>query len=170
MPPKIYDNTYLINQRVEKIIGRKLPTNKQALGLFLHKHIVLNLSVQKSASVVVKEIMSFWVQAKIPVRQKNKCVDKLYKLFDDWKKLKKNRGRKISNTQKLNEEIFQTTLNNLFDIGSQNALEKITDEHKKLLLISQRQEHRRGFIGNYEEQDIIGKKSPISNNNNNKYL
>lgn len=49
--------------------------------------------MKESAALVIREVSIFWQKARIPTRRKDHCVDKLLKLYDEWKGLQKNLTR-----------------------------------------------------------------------------
>lgn len=72
---------YLIGSCVTELLGAKLPSNFQALGLFLHLHLEKKMDIQQAARKVIKEIMTFWDKARIPVKASQHSINKLKKLF-----------------------------------------------------------------------------------------
>ncbi|KAL1489630.1 hypothetical protein ABEB36_013574 [Hypothenemus hampei] len=54
---------YLIGTEHSCIQGCKLPTIRQVLSVFFHKHRTLNFTIKKSAAKVVDEVQPFWIAA-----------------------------------------------------------------------------------------------------------
>jgi len=74
------------------------------------------------------------------------CIAKLEKLYEDWKKLKKNATRSASQAQSKKVEAFKSGLEDLFDIAHQDALNNTNEEDRQFLLL-QRQKGRIGCMG-----------------------
>ncbi|KYM96046.1 Chondroitin proteoglycan-2 [Cyphomyrmex costatus] len=126
------------------IEGRKLPTNRQILQLYFHKHIECHLTIRQSARAVVAEVHKKWSSAKIPVGSSKYHILKVEKLFHSWTNLKKSINKK-SATQRRHEHDFVKNLDALFDIAAKDVMDKLADDDK-LFLISQRDSGRRGFL------------------------
>lgn len=45
----------------------------------------VKLSAKESAALAIDAALIFWQQARIPTRRKDKCAEKLLKMYDDWK-------------------------------------------------------------------------------------
>ena len=80
---------YLLGTVEEGIHSAKLPSIRQAFGFFMHLHVDKKMTKKEAAAETVKEIMSFWHRARIPIRKEQHCRQQLLKLFDTWQKLKK---------------------------------------------------------------------------------
>src|ERR1043165_5305252 len=93
---------YILGTTVIALTGSKLPSLRMALGLFLHHHIELKSAIRESSTIVVTKIAKFWQRAGIPMQDPQNCQTKLEKLFEEWRLLKKNKGR-TSATQKAKE-------------------------------------------------------------------
>lgn len=82
---------YLMNSE-EHLLGSKLPSSGQELSVFLHHHLDLGKQKNESAQVVVKELLAFWVRARIPTQRPDKIQAKILALHDRWRGLKKSKG------------------------------------------------------------------------------
>jgi len=116
-------------------------------GLFLHHHIELKQTIKKSSAVTITEIAKFWLKARLPIKDHQHCPPKLEKVFDEWKLVKKNKGRTNSTTQLSKEADFVSKLDDLFDVAHVNALTSpsVLQEDKDFLL-AQREKGRRGSM------------------------
>lgn len=123
---------YLIGYEEEKLVGCKLPTIRQVLGVFLYQYNTLKFPVRKSSSETIKEVQAFWKKAQIPIRRIVNIIKTLENVYDEWKRLRKSRSKK-SPTQKEKEDDFQRRINGLFDIAEQNALERLTEDQRQFL-------------------------------------
>lgn len=136
---------YLIGHYTSQIVGNKLPSNKQVLHVLFFNMREVKLSLRESAALTIKEASIFWDKARIPIRKENHCVEKLEKLYAEWRALQKSAKRK-SESAKQKEQIFVEKMDDLFDISHANALELITIEEDKQFLISQKQKGRPGCM------------------------
>ena len=59
---------YLIGKITSKIIGRKLPSNKQVLQLLFYKTRELKMKVNDGIVDVYKEVKCFWHNVQIPIK------------------------------------------------------------------------------------------------------
>ena len=140
---------YLIEEMSTTILGAKLPSKEQVLSVFLHHHMTLNKGVSESASIVTSEVEAYWKKARLPVQRNDKIQEKVKKLFNQWKLLKKNKGRR--GKQEANEKEFQVAMKNLFDVAHANAMSLIHIQEDKEFLIVQREPGRRGSMGAMEK-------------------
>ena len=85
--------------------------------------------MKESALLVIQEVSIFGQKAQIPSRRCDHCVDKLLKC------LQKNLCR-TTGKEKEKRELFEETLDDLFDIAHSDAmgLMKIEEDKKFLLL------------------------------------
>lgn len=136
---------YLIGNDFHQIIGSKLPSNLEVLKVLFYNLRKVKLCLRQSASLVVKEVLVFWEKARIPVKDVQRCIDKLEKLYNNWRDLQKHASRQNQN-QKNKEQAFIDEFDNLFDISHSNALQIICLEEDKNFLISQRKKGRPGYM------------------------
>ena len=143
------DQVYLLHGKTTEITGSKLPCIRQALGLFLYQHLDLNKTRREASALVIAKVQQLWNKATIPTRAIQHCQEKLENIFDDWRRLKKNKGRRTE-TQSSNEAKFCDRLDDLFDIAHANALELIKIPEDREFLIAQREKGRRGCMGSVD--------------------
>lgn len=144
------ENVYLIKTLCDDITGAKLPSNGQVLQYFLNLHRIKKKTIRVAAGEVTDKVLQFWEKANIPVRHKPDCVNQVNKLFDKWNSLKNNSSRKTE-TQKLKENEFTDTFENLFDIAHVNALNLMKIKEDKDFLIAQREKGRRGAMSSLDK-------------------
>lgn len=81
---------YISNQ----IVGAKLPSNRQVLSVFFYNVRVVNIATKEiAASIGDSRSFHFLAKSIIPTRRIDHCVDKLLKLYDEWKRFQKNLTR-----------------------------------------------------------------------------
>ncbi|KAK2716028.1 hypothetical protein QYM36_010560, partial [Artemia franciscana] len=141
---------YLIGSSVSELRGSKLPSLRMALGFFLHLHLELNETIRHSSAAAVTELAKFWRKARIPMRDHQNCQTKLEQAFEEWRLLKKNKARK-SSTQQAREAAFVSRLEDLFDIAHADALNTMSIQEDKDLLLAQREKGRRGSMVGVDE-------------------
>lgn len=139
------EKIFLIGYTNHQITGGKLPSKGDCLKVLFYNMRVTDLSLNESASLVVDECLIFWKKARIPTKEQHKCREKLKKLYSEWRGLLKNKN-KVAQSFKKKEEIFADSLNDLFDVAHQNALEMIRIEEDKKFLIKQREKGRPGSM------------------------
>ena len=141
---------YLLGSYVSELTGAKLPSNREVLGLLLHRHINEHKDVHSSATEVLLDVAEYWNRARIPVRAAQHSIKKLEKLFQEWKMLKRH-SKRTSQCQKQNEATFVSKLEDIFDIAHADALSKIKIPEDKVFLEAQRQKGRRGIMGGVDK-------------------
>lgn len=129
---------YLLGADTSELTGSKLPSLRMALGLFLHHHLELKKTVRISSDATVTEVAKFWNKASIPMRDHQNCQTKLERAFEEWRLLKKNKGRS-SQTQKTREDAFVSKLDDLFDVAHADALNIMVIQEDKDFLLAQRE-------------------------------
>ena len=86
---------YLLEKSEEEILGSRLPSRGQVLGVFLHHHISLKKQLRESAEAVWSEVEKFWSKARIPTQRSDYGITRIISLHDEWRRLKKNRNKKM---------------------------------------------------------------------------
>lgn len=132
----------LIGKTTHQITGAKLPSNKQVLQVFFYNMRFVKLSSKESAKITISAVIIFWQQARYEAR----CVEKLEKEYDTWKKIQKTVPSKRTPALQATVNTFIESLDDLFDIATSNALETIRIEEDKQFLIKQRQKGRPGCM------------------------
>jgi len=82
---------WIIDHVISEILGQRLPSMRQALQLFFHYR--KNNTIHESAGLVADNILHFWDRARIPTKQRHHVIAHIEKLFEQYSKLKKNKGR-----------------------------------------------------------------------------
>lgn len=106
----------------------------------------VNLSAKESAALTIDAVLIFWQQARIPTRRKDKCANKIHKMYEDWKVLNKIKVDQMSVEMKKKYDDFIESLDDLFDIAAADALLTMRNEEDKEFLRKQRQKGRPGSM------------------------
>lgn len=146
------DEIYLIGHPLREIHSRKLPTNRQTMQLFFHKHRSSNTSIRHRATEVAKEIMVFWHRGDIPTSRVDDVTNKVVKMHSEWKNLQRNRLRKSSPTQQQKEFEFGEKMDSIFDIGG-SRVEEVLNSTQRVFLQGQRCRNHRGFVSIFNNND-----------------
>lgn len=146
----------LIGATSHQITGAKLPSNRQVLQVMFYNIRFVGLNARPGAKLAVNAAEVYWHQARIPIRGEQKCIDKLMKLYENWKVIQKTVPEKRSNAQKQSAETFVSSLDDLFDIAAANALETIKIEEDKMFLTMQREKGRPGCMAGVD-MTLFGK-------------
>lgn len=137
----------LVGQCSHQIVGTKLPSNKQILEVFFYNMRFVNLTAKESAKLTINAVIIFWQQARIPIKNTDKCIEKLLQLYEDWQFLQKRpKVEEMSNTMKEKYNTFTNNLNNLFDIAHADALSMIRIDEDRKFLEMQRKDERPGSM------------------------
>ncbi|KAF2886056.1 hypothetical protein ILUMI_20115 [Ignelater luminosus] len=136
---------YLIGAMKNQILGSKLPSQNDCLSVLFYNMRVVNMNFSEAANLVIDECLIFWKKARIPTKHRSDCVKKLKKLYETWRNLEKS-CKRLSDTQKSKENIFEVNMNNLFDIAHANAVSLISIEEDQEFLIAQRKPNREGSM------------------------
>ena len=139
------EKLFLIGYINNQITCSKLPSKSDCLKVLFYNMIITKLSINDSATLVIEECIMFWKKARIPTQEFHKCKEKLKKLYEEWKCLLKNKN-KTNQSLKQKEQLFADSINDLFDIAHQNALNTIRIQEYKLFLIKQREKGRPGSM------------------------
>lgn len=136
----------LVGNVSHQIVGTKLPSNKQILEVFFYNIRYVKLDAKPSAQLTIDAALIFWQQARIPTRNRDKCVAKLLKLYDDWKTLQKHPVEVMSAARKQKYDEFVNNLDNLFDISHADAMNLMHNEEDRAFLMKQRENGRPGSM------------------------
>lgn len=134
----------------KKIVGCKLPSKLQVLQCFFYYVRCEKKTIKESSVLALEEILPFWERARIPTLHKRTCVEKLNKLYDEWRKVQKVSKSKFASHRKM-EEDFKEHLKNLFDIAHVDALEIISIQEDRDFLIKQREQGRVGIMTSIDQ-------------------
>ena len=61
--------------------------------MFFHNHHKLNKTKREASVAVIRKALMFWEKTRIPVRAEKHLVEKLEKLFEEWRSLMKSKGK-----------------------------------------------------------------------------
>lgn len=89
---RLREDIYLIGPDSDKIVGSKLPSNRQVLNVLFHYLCNVKINLHNSASLVIKEIELFWGRARIPTRDQKHSIKKLEDLHRDGEICKVQKG------------------------------------------------------------------------------
>ena len=145
METRSVDKIFLLNHDESQIIGTKLPSNGQVLRVLFYNLRKVKLDLRSSAANVIKEVEVFWEKARIPQRKTYNSVTKLIELYQNWRQLQRSNKRR-SESQEKKEQEFLESMDDLFDIAHQDALNKIKIEEDRLFLLNQRKKGREGSM------------------------
>lgn len=71
---------FLVGDVKHQITGSKLPSNGQVLAVLFYNIRNVNLSVNESANLTIRECIIYWEKARIPTKSLPNCVKKLVNL------------------------------------------------------------------------------------------
>ena len=145
---------WLVGQQSALLTCRKLPSKSEVLAHYFYLHITKKKAVRISASLCTESLLEIWNKARIPTKLKTHVIAAIEKLYREWLKLKKNKNNKAKRSEflKQKEDSFSNGLDSLFDIAHFNALELITIEEDKQFLLAQREDGRRGKMGDVDKK------------------
>ena len=145
---------WLVGKPLSELTGSKLPSKREILAIFINRHRneTKGKTIRECATVLTVELLSFWNKARIPTKKKQHVITAIERLFNEWRKLCKNKENKTKRSVKIieKEHVFEKSLNGLFDIAHQNALELIKIPEDREFLLAQREEGRRGKMGSVD--------------------
>lgn len=136
----------LIGNTSHQIFGAKLPSIRQVLQVMFHNIRFVKLSARQSAKLAIDSAQIFWYQARLPIRTEQRMIDRLMKIYDQWQNIRKRSADKRSAAEKKIADDFINSLDDLFDIATNNALETIKIDEDKQFLVMQRQKGRPGSM------------------------
>lgn len=126
----------LVGFESKNLNDSKLPVNRDVLSLFFYKHRTENLTILDSAKFVLCEIIKVWDKYLLPTKNSHHSLEKIRELYKNWQKTQVHKARKKSSAQQILEKNFSNSLNQLFDIAPQNALQMLKSPQKRLLIDS----------------------------------
>ena len=116
---------------IEKFDGSQFPTNAQVLErIFYEKDFsdpLMNRPTKDVIADIYPEIESIYAKLPCPMKRKDKCLEKMLKLYEKWQKLSKNVNT-LKNLSDSSKESFKKELASLCDFSAQDALEKISTD------------------------------------------
>lgn len=81
---------FLIGDVKYQITGSKLPSNGQVLAVLFYNIREVNLTVNESANLTIRECIIYWEKARIPTKSLPNCVKKFVNFYQVWRDLQKN--------------------------------------------------------------------------------
>ncbi|KAG0722406.1 hypothetical protein GWK47_044512 [Chionoecetes opilio] len=116
----------------------RLPSKGQVLRKFYFHH-----GIEKTKPVAAKEVIEavllIWGRAGIPTSALRTAKEKLLSLVAKYEALQKHRKR-ASETPRMKEKMFKGDLEDLFDVASSDALDRMTVEEDNAFLRSQQED------------------------------
>lgn len=143
---------YIIGQPIDQISDNKLPSNGDVLRRIV-SITIKKTSVREACNSVCDEICCIWKKANIPTKAKPNIVTQMVKLHDKYRTIQKSQSRQSVSQNKITDS-FKESLNDLFDIAPNNALQIISVEEDRLFLAAQREKGRRGYIGVVDKESV----------------
>lgn len=129
---KIYN--YLIGFEISTVNSNKLPSYRDVLNFFMHKHHSSKLTIRNSSSIVISDINAIWAGFSIPALRPQHSIQKIEKFYAEYMKIKKHRSRvKQSKIQRTNVNKFCHKLDRLFDIANCAAVKNLPEGLKNFL-------------------------------------
>lgn len=139
------DNVWLIGFPREQITGARLPSGRDIMTNFIFYHKSEKMTIRDSACQVYEQVIPFWEKARLPVRKKQHVVEKIEKLYNQYKTLVKARSRSTDKDIE-NQNRHSQELDTLFDISVADADKGIKIEEDRQFLQLQK-ESRTGSFG-----------------------
>lgn len=145
MKPKSRERIFLVGRMTNQILGAKLPSKRQVLAVLFHKMRIESLSLRESARDVIRQTHVFWQKSGNVTRQDYHSVAQLEKLYSSWRDLEKRKNTE-GNVHRDREQIFEKSLDELFDIAHADAYKLAKSDDSKEFLIAQREDGRKGCL------------------------
>ncbi|KAG0725700.1 hypothetical protein GWK47_004587 [Chionoecetes opilio] len=130
---------WLIGHPECEITRARLPSKGQVLRKFYFHHGIEKKTKPVAAKEVIEAVLLIWGRAGIPTSALRTAKEKLLSLVAKYESLQKHRKR-ASETARMKEEMFKGDLEDLFDVVSSDALDRMTVEEDKAFLRSQRED------------------------------
>ncbi|GBM63821.1 hypothetical protein AVEN_262707-1 [Araneus ventricosus] len=134
-----------------QITGSKLPSNGQVLAVLFYNIREVNLTVNESANLAIRECIIFWEEARMPTKSLRNYVRKFFKVYQVWRDLQKN-AKKLQDVFKPRQQEFVSNLDNLFDIAHADALQLMKIEEDRMFSQRQRQPVRPAHLGGVDKK------------------
>lgn len=150
----------LIGFEESQILGSKLPTIKQVLQVFFYYYNSTGNNIRGSATSATRQAIVFWEKAKISIRKEQHCIEKLEKLFGEWRLITKNSSRE-SEAQRKKEAEFEAKICKLFDIAHSDAMTMLPEDGQ-LFLTNQRSDNREGGLAGVEKK-LMQREAAVEN-------
>ena len=117
MSKRTKSDLFLLGHPPDTFGVSKLPSNREALGLFLKLHFEEKQTIREASTQVIRRAQTIWNgKARIPTKHEQDSIKKLENLYLRWKNLKKLRNRSTEAEVK-KRSLFIEILEDLFDIA-----------------------------------------------------
>ena len=144
-------SVFLIGDVKHQITGSKLPSNGQVLAVLFYNIREVNLTVNESAILTIRECTIYWDKARIPTKSIPNSVKKLVNLYQVWRNLQKN-AQKTEDVFNQRRQEFVNNLYNLFDIAHVDVVKLIKINEDRIFLQRQREPGRPGHIAGVDKK------------------
>lgn len=114
---------FLLGDPIDKISGSEMPTLQKMLQFFLFNHFQGGLSVKESLRTCIEEGIKVWNKMNVPIRRKDKILEKLTKEYNEWSSLDRNRHMD-THSMRARQRNFIEKLNEPFDVKPAESLVK----------------------------------------------
>ncbi|KAG0711994.1 hypothetical protein GWK47_019398 [Chionoecetes opilio] len=121
---------WLIGHLECEITRARLPSKGQVLRKFYFHHGIEKKTKPVAAKEVIEAVLLIWGRAGIPTSALRTAKEKLLSLVAKYESLQKHQKR-ASETARMKEEMFKGDLEDLFDVASSDALDRMTVEEDK---------------------------------------
>jgi len=109
-------SVWLVGGTEETFKTSKLPSRGEVLKVLFNYHNGEGMSLKDSIDKTASLLLPIWAMARIPTKAANHVVEHIRKLHAEWQMLKKRINRN-SATNLTNQQTFQDSLDDLFDIA-----------------------------------------------------
>lgn len=125
---------YLLGFEMTKFNIKKLPTYRDVINVFMHKHRGLKITIRRSSNEVISELNEIWSNFLLPTCQRQQSVKKLETFHKEYLNLQKNR-KSVKKSKKQQEKTvkLKLKLNQLFDIADNSKYQYLPDNCKEFL-------------------------------------
>ena len=106
-------------------------------GFFYSSTWKIKKTQQEASTLTVDKVLTFWLKANIPTRERKHCISQVKKLFEEWRLKKKKENRRSAN-QIAKEDQFKAPFDDLFDVAHKDALILMTIPEDREFLLAQR--------------------------------
>jgi hypothetical protein len=137
---------WLVGGIEENFRSSKLPSRGEVLKVLFNFREPKQMSLKDSVDATTELLLPIWNKARIPTKASAHVVEHIRKLHGEWQGLKKHFNR-TSATNLSNQQMFQESLDDLFDIAHRDAMSIITIDEDREFLQAQREKGRRGTMG-----------------------
>lgn len=143
--PKCKANTrgatkaWLIGQPQKDITTARLPSKRQVLQKFLFHHQTEKQTVAQAIKMTIPAVLEYWEKARVPAQRVDNAERKLKKLHQEYADLRKTMNSKCEK-RTISAAMFESDLDDIFDIAKADAMTAIPDEEDKEFLRLQRED------------------------------